>query len=128
MEWMEMLDVVLKAILIPLLPLLGLWAKTWINEQVISIKDKNEREYFNYHLDKANELIITSVKDIKGVYVDLLKKEDAFTKERQVEAFNLAKEKVMAQLTLDAKEVLEKTYVDYQKFIESKIEELVDGI
>ena len=126
MIWNEVLNVVLKAILIPLLPLLGLWINTWINTRIEGLKAKNEREYFNYHLDKVDELIETCVTEVEGIYVDLLEKENLFDKEAQLKALNMAKDKVLAQLTIQAKEVLEKTYVDYELFIQSKIEEIVE--
>ena len=125
---LQIIDEILKAILIPLLPLLALWAKTWVNEQIKSIKDRNEREYFNYHLDKVNELIHTVVSDVKSVYVDTLKKDKAFTKEKQSEALNVAKNKVIKQLTNSATDVLNKTFVDYNSWIESKIEEAVEEL
>lgn len=128
MGWKEVLDAILTAILIPLLPLIGAWLGTWLNTQIESIKAKNEREYFNYHLDKVNKLIQTCVMDVEGVYVGSLEREGVFDKEAQLTAFNMAKEKVMAQLTTQTKEVLEKTYVDYIAYIESKIEELVEGM
>lgn len=128
MDWTEMLDVALKAILIPLLPLLGLWLRTWVTTQIESAKAKNEREYFNYHLDKVNELIYTIVTDVEQTYVRVLEEEDLFNKEAQLDALNLAKEKIATQLTVQAREVLEKTYVDYEAYIQSKIEEIVEGL
>lgn len=128
MDWMSMVDTILKAILIPLLPLLALWAKEWVSAKIAETKEMNKREYFNFHLDKVDDLIYTVVTEVEGVYVDLLEKENLFDKEAQVKAFNMAKDKIMAQLTLQAKEVLEKTYADYEAFIESKIEEIVENM
>ena len=125
MEWSLMLDSVLKAILIPLLPLLGLWAKQWVTTQIESLKDKNERDYFDYHLGVINELIVTSVGDVKQVLVDGLKKEGKFTIEKQKEVLELAKEKVMNQLTVQSEDVLKKTYADYLGWIEDQIENVV---
>jgi len=123
-----MLNVALRAILIPLLPLLALWAKEWVSAQVASTKAKNKREYFNYHLDKVDELIDTIVNEVEGVYVGVLERDNLFDKEAQLNALNMAKDKILAQLTLQAKEVLEKTYADYEAFIESKIEDIVENM
>ena len=121
MVWNEVLDVALRAILIPLLPLLGLWFSTWLNAQIKALKAKNEREYFNYHLGKVNELIQDVVTEVQQVYVDGLKEEDVFTAEKQKEMLYLAKDKILHQLTVQATDVLEKTYSDYLLWIETLI-------
>lgn len=126
MVWNEVLDVALRAILIPLLPLLGLWFSTWLNAQIKALKAKNEREYFNYHLGKVNELIQDVVTEVQQVYVDGLKEEDAFTAEKQKEMLYLAKDKILHQLTVQATDVLEKTYSDYLLWIETQIERVVN--
>ncbi len=127
-EWQETLNIILTGIIIPAIPLLGAWLRAWFKERAEYARAKNEREYFNYHLDKVEELIYTMVMDVEGVYVSLLEDDGLFDKEAQTTALNMAKDKIMAQLTVQAKEVLEKTYVDYNAFIESKIEEIVESM
>ena len=55
-------------------------------------------------------------------YVDALKKNNAFTKEAQVEAFNLTFNAVMAVLTDEAKKYLSAIYGDLTAYITNKIE------
>lgn len=126
MDWEFVLDNALTTILIPLLPLLGVWAITWVNRQIKNLKEKNDREYFDYHLDKVNDLIEDVVIEVQQVYVEALKDEHIFTKEKQLEVFNLAKDKILNQLTIQATEVLEKTYNDYIAWIETQIERTVN--
>ena len=55
-------------------------------------------------------------------YVEALKKENAFTKEAQLEAFNLTFNAVMAVLSNDAKDYLTNIYGDLTAYITNKIE------
>ena len=125
MEFQEILEAITQILIIPLLPLIFLLARAWIQSQIEYINDKNEREYLNYHINAIESLILDVVTSIEQIYVKGLKEEGAFTRERQLEMLNLAKETILCQLTQASREVLEKTYADYLAWIESKIEENV---
>ena len=60
-------------------------------------------------------------------YVEALKKENAFTKEAQQEAFQLTFDAVMAVLTDDAKDYLVNIYGDLTAYITTKIEAEVNS-
>jgi hypothetical protein len=55
-------------------------------------------------------------------YVEALKKDNAFTKEAQQQAFDMTYNAVMDVLTADAKEYLTNIYGDLSAYISNKIE------
>lgn len=126
--WTEYLEQIFQIIVIPLLPLVFLLLRGFIQNQIQYLKDKNEREYFDYHIDLIESLILDVVGSINQIYVEGLKESGSFTKEKQKEMFMKAKQEVLAQLTTAGKEVLEKTYTDYLAWIEVQIEQAVSLI
>ena len=68
------------------------------------------------------DTITACVMATNQTYVEALKKENAFTKEAQQEAFNLTYNAVMAVLTEDAKRYLTEVYGDLTAYITTKIE------
>ena len=69
-----------------------------------------------------NDTITDCVLATTQTYVEALKKDNAFTKEAQKEAFNLTFNAVMAVLTDDAKKYLAEVYGDLTAYITNKIE------
>lgn len=114
----DLLEKVLVPILIPVIPLVSLYIITFLKTK-IRILDQN------YYTLKLEEIIETSVLSIQQTYVDALKNKGVFTKEAQTKAFNDAKESVLSQLEGQFQEVVSKMYVDYNKYIEDRIEALV---
>lgn len=69
-----------------------------------------------------NNTIYDCVTATTQTYVEALKKENAFTKEAQIEAFNLTFNAVMSILNEDAKKYLTVAYGDLNIYIANKIE------
>lgn len=131
MEWSEILQPVLAAlaaVLVPIIPLGAAWLKAYISAQIDLLKSKNEQSYFNYHLDRAKELICDVVEELNQVYKEGLKQDGVFTKEKQLELLELAKRKVLDQITIQTKDVLQKSYNDYVAWIQTQIEKYVNEL
>lgn len=131
----EIITMVLKAILIPLLPLVSIYVTKFVNKYIEKIKQEreiNERlkefDEIDFYLDKVNDIIVTAVKKVNQVFVDELKKTDSFTKEKQQEAFQKALDIVMELVTEEGRLMVEKAYTDYLAYVENKIEELVNDL
>ena len=129
MEGMEeVLTLIIKLIIIPAIPLLGLLLKTWVQKNIEKIQkemDSRDLADFNEYLVALEDIVLGAVNSVQQTYVKQLEKDDVFTIERQKEAFEIARVKVMEQITERGKELLEKGLRDYEEFLEDKIESYV---
>lgn len=109
---------ILVGVLIVAVPLIGSYARAYLKKKT-SLMDN---EFIQAHL---NELIKSVVWAVQQQIVDELKRTGRFTKERQAEAFEKAREKILVQLTEQARAILGEMYNDYVAYIETKIDEQV---
>ena len=84
----------------------------------------------SYINKKTNEtqltkIITDSVMMLNNTYVDALKKDNAFTKEAQKEAFRLCYENVMSLLKKETLKYLETVTNDVEKYLKTSIEATV---
>ena len=88
-------------------------------------KEKTDNEYAKLCIDILNDTITTAVVAVNQTYVDELKKDDAFTKEAQAQAFAKVYNTVMNSLTEQVKETLTNTIGDIESYVTNRIEETV---
>ena len=86
------------------------------------ITAKTENDKADKYIDMLAETISACVIATNQTYVEVLKKQNAFTAEAQKEAFNLTYNAVMSILTDDAKDYLAEIYGDISAYITNKIE------
>ena len=122
MEWLSLLYQVLEVCVIPLLGILTAYIVKYINVKSGEIQNKVENEMADKYIAMLADTISACVIATNQTYVEALKKENAFTKEAQIEAFNLTFNAVMAVLTDEAKEYLTAIYGDLTAYITNKIE------
>lgn len=121
----ETIQTILTAILIAAIPVITSELTKFLKLQVQTIKEKTKQEVLNKHIDRAVKVVEDIVEAISQTTVDTLKKQGAFTKEKQLEAFNNAKEKILEVLTTESKEALQEAYGDLNIWIEAQIESTV---
>lgn len=121
----ETIQTILTAILIAAIPVITSELTKFLKLQVQTIKEKTKQEVLNKHIDRAGKVVEDIVKAISQTTVDTLKKQGAFTKEKQREAFNEAKSKVLEVLTKESKEALQEAYGDINIWIDTQIESTV---
>lgn len=122
MEWLPLLYEVLQVCIIPLLGILTAYFVKWVNVKSTEIQNKVENETADKYIAMLDDTICSCVIATTQTYVDALKKENAFTKEAQQEAFNLTYNAVMTVLTDEAKKYLTNIYGDLTAYITNKIE------
>lgn len=122
MEWLSLLYQVLEVCVIPLLGILTAYIVKYINVKSGEIQNKVENDMADKYIAMLADTISACVIATNQTYVEALKKENAFTKEAQIEAFNLTFNAVMAVLTDEAKEYLTAVYGDLTAYITNKIE------
>ena len=122
MEWLPLLYQILEVCVIPLLGILTAYVIKYINAKSSEIQVKVENDTADKYIAMLADTITACVMATNQTYVEALKKENAFTKEAQQEAFNLTYNAVMAVLTEDAKRYLTEVYGDLTTYITNKIE------
>ena len=122
MEWLPLLYQVLEVCIIPLLGLLTAYVIKFINAKSAELQAKVENDTADKYIAMLDSTICACVIATTQTYVDALKKDNAFTKEAQVEAFNLTFNAVMSVLTDEAKLYLTSIYGDLTAYITNKIE------
>ena len=122
MEWLPLLYQVLEVCIIPLLGILTAYFVKWVNAKSAEIQNKVDNDTADKYIAMLDDTICACVIATTQTYVDALKKDNAFTKEAQQEAFNLTYNAVMAVLTDEAKKYLTSVYGDLTAYITNKIE------
>lgn len=122
MEWLPLLYQILEVCIIPLLGIATAYFIKWVNAKSLEIQNKVDSDTADKYIAMLDDTICACVIATTQTYVEALKKDNAFTKEAQAEAFNLTFNAVMAVLTDEAKEYLTELYGDLTAYITNKIE------
>ena len=122
MEWLPLLYQLLEVCIIPLIGLLTAYVIKFINAKSVELQNKVENDTADKYIAMLDSTICACVIATTQTYVEALKKDNAFTKEAQQEAFNLTYNAVMAVLTDEAKKYLTSIYGDLTAYITNKIE------
>lgn len=122
MEWLSLLYQILEVCLIPLLGVLTAYVIKFINSKSKELQNKVDNDTADKYIQMLTDTISACVIATNQTYVEALKKENAFTKEAQEQAFDMTFNAVMDVLTDDAKEYLTHIYGDLTAYISSKIE------
>ena len=122
MEWLPLLYQVLEVCIIPLLGILTAYIVKYINVKSAEIQVKVDSDLADKYIAMLADTISACVIATNQTYVEALKKDNAFTKEAQKEAFELTYAAVMSVLTDEAKQYLASVYGDLTSYITTKIE------
>ena len=122
MEWLPLLYQILEVCIIPLLSILTAYLVKYIKAKSLELQAKVDNDTADKYIAMLDNTICACVVATTQTYVEALKKENAFTKEAQLEAFNLTFNAVMTVLSNDAKDYLTNIYGDLTAYITNKIE------
>ena len=125
-EWLSLLYKILEVCIIPLLGILTTYAVKYIRVKSKEITAKTENDKADKYIDMLAETISACVIATNQTYVEALKKDNAFTKEAQEEAFKMTYEAIMLILTEDAVDYLTQVYGDLSAYIGTQIEAAVN--
>lgn len=126
MEWLPILYQIVEVCLVPLLGILTAYIVKFIKVKSVEIQNKVDNDTADKYIAMLDDTISACVIATTQTYVEALKKENAFTKEAQQEAFDLTFNAVMDVLAEDAKEYLTNIYGDLSAYISNKIEAKVN--
>ncbi len=120
---MEQIQPLLVDLVAAIIVAVGGFLIVLIKQKTKEIKEKNNNDMLDKYIDLALDAIITSVLSVQQTYVHELKKNGKFTKELQIEAFNMAKDKALKIMDESSKEAIKYVFGDMEEWIDSKIEE-----
>ena len=123
--WENLLNQLFELVLIPLIIALGLYAVNFIRVKAAELKEKIKDDKEDKYIDRITEIVTLCVITTTQTYVDNLKKQNAFDKEAQLEAFNKTKTAVLNLLNEELKEFIIETFGDLNEYINTQIEATV---
>ena len=121
-EWLDLLFQILEVCIIPLLGVLTAFLVKFIKVKSNEITEKVDSDIADKYITMLADTISACVIATKQTYVEALKKDNAFTKEAQLEAFDMTYKAVMLILTEDAVTYLTNIYGDLGAYITAQIE------
>ena len=119
---LNLLQDILEVCIIPLLGVLTAYLVNYIKAKSLELTNKTDSKMADKYIQMLTQTITDCVIATNQTYVEALKKQEAFTKEAQKEAFQKTYDAVMLVLTDDAKDYLAEAYGDLTAYITMKIE------
>lgn len=121
----DLLMELLKAVIIAVVPILATYGIKALNSYKLNNDIISDNILIKKAYDDIIDIIIQVVKSTSQTYVDSLKNQNGFTKEAQIEAFNITKQKILDLLSEEMKEFIVNKYGDLDLWLETKIEQVV---
>lgn len=122
-----MVTQIVQVCLIPLLGILTKFLVDYLSAKRDELKAKTDSEVAQKYTDMVYDTVVKCVIATNQTYVEGLKKENAFTKEAQEEAFNRTMNTVLAVLSNDAKEYITEATGDLRTYLTQLIEAEVNS-
>lgn len=118
--------------LVPVLCLLitagGAYLVALVKRQTAQLQQQIDDETLNKYMDMAADAVVQAVTYTAQTFVDALKAQGAFTKEKQLEAFQKSKDKVLEILGDTVVGALDALYGDFDAWLTTKIEQVCRDI
>lgn len=125
MNTQELVQMVVQILLVPIMGAVATFVVTYLRAKSEQIRRRIDNDTIDKYIYLAEDIIATAVLQVNQVFVEELKKDGKFDKERQQEAFNKCKEIVLTLLNDNAKTVIEFIFGDLNQWIDSQIEAAV---
>lgn len=121
----EFVFTLLQAVLSVAIPVATAYLVSFLKKKSAQAQAQIENDTAKHYLDEITNAVTTAVSATSQTYVDALKKDNAFTKEAQLEALNKAKDTALSILSPAAAQFVSEVYGDLNSFLVAKIEEAV---
>jgi hypothetical protein len=102
----------------------GAYLVALLRKKTAQLQQQVDNETASKYMNMASNAVAQAVTYTAQTFVDTLKAEDAFTKEKQLEAFNKAKDKVLEILGDTVVGALGEIYGDFDVWLDTKIEQV----
>ena len=121
----EFVFTLLQAVLSVAIPVATAYLVSFLKKKSAQAQTQIENDTAKHYLDEITNAVTTAVSATSQTYVDALKKDNAFTKEAQLEALNKAKDTALSILSPAAAQFVSEVYGDLNSVLVAKIEEAV---
>lgn len=102
----------------------GTYLVALLRKRTAQIDKELANETASKYIAMATDAVAQAVTYTAQTFVDALKADNAFTKEKQLEAFMIAKAKVLEILGVTVVDALDEIYGDFDAWIDTKIEQM----
>ena len=102
----------------------GAYLVALLRREANQIQQQIDNDTASKYMDMACDAVAQAVTYTAQTFVDTLKAEGAFTKEKQLEAFERAKDKTLEILGGAALTALDEIYGDFDVWLDTKIEQV----
>ena len=123
----EFINIIETCVITPLLTALTGVLIAFITKQAKRYKSELESKQLDQYISISEKIVEQAVVSVTQTYVEPLKKEGLFGTEAQKEAFEKSKTLVHSLMKLDYIKAIKECYSDFDKWLETKIEELVNN-
>lgn len=118
---------IIELLVVPLLGVLTTFLVSFLRVKSDELKAKINNNMIAKYITLGEQIIESAVVAVNQTFVEELKKNEKFTKEKQKEAFEKCKSIVLSLLTDNVRTMLEYIYGDLDSWIETKIELYVNN-
>lgn len=122
MDYTQILSAVSTYVLIPTIALVGIVVVNFLRSKIEALKVASDNELLDKYIELIGQMIIGAVQAVNNKMVDDLKKEGAFTPEKQKEAMQECKQMVIAMMDDNMKKILSESIGDINAYLQSQIE------
>jgi hypothetical protein len=119
MEWM---NEALQAVLIPVIIAVGGFVIAWFKKASANLQAKTDSVLIQGYIAEVERAITDAVAATNKTFVDVLKEDGAWSKEKGVQAMTKSLATAKRMLTEDAKNFIQTAYGDLTKYLEDRIE------
>ena len=123
----NLINQLFQVCLIPMLGALTTFIVIWIKAKSAELQKKTNNDILNKYVQMATDTITNCVIATNQTYVNSLKEQGKFDEAAQKEAFQRTYQAVLLILSDDAKEYLNNTFGDLNKYLQEKIESTVNN-
>jgi len=113
---------IIEGLLVPILPILTAYIISLLRKKTADIEENTKLTSYSKYINILENAVETAVDAVSQTVVDTAKKNGNFDSNAQAEALNLAKSKVGAIVSNNAKNAITEAHSDFDAYVNDKIE------
>lgn len=125
---MEILNTLLVTVITTCVPILVTYAVKFLVTKRNAELQKMDDGFVKNTIVDVTDVILASVDSVSQTYVNDLKKEGKFTVQNQQEALDKAVESVKKLVTVDAADIINEKYGDFEEWVKVQIESYINSL
>ena len=122
----EFMNIIETCVIAPMLVALSSFVIAFLHKQTTKIQERINDDKIKRMIEIADGIVEQAVTTVSQTYVDGLKADGAFTRDKQAIAFEKSKETIYKLMTTDVKDAIKENYGDFDEWIKTKIEESIN--